>query len=92
MEIQTEKDLKRYLHTERYLREPTTLDDYTTANITYIRYCYPGMSNKKARTSAIKIFYEKAGEDSYIKWADGNQLFDNVWDNRASLIYLPLIK
>ena len=23
-----------------------------------------------------------------IQWADGNQHFDNVWDNRASLTYI----
>jgi len=37
--------------------------------------------------SAICIYYEKAGDDSYIKWADGNKNFDNIWDDRASLTY-----
>lgn len=27
------------------------------------------------------------GADSVVEWADGNNKFDNVWDNRAALTY-----
>ena len=29
-----------------------------------------------------------SGTVSSIYWADGNQQFDNIWDNRASLTYV----
>jgi hypothetical protein len=29
----------------------------------------------------------KTGTETVIEWADGNDYFDNVWDNRASLSY-----
>ena len=31
---------------------------------------------------------ETTGSVLSITWADGNNAFDNIWDNRSSLIYL----
>ena len=31
---------------------------------------------------------QTSGTVSSIKWADGDQQFDNVWNNRASLTYI----
>ena len=33
------------------------------------------------------IRVEESGGDTKVLWADGNDLFDNIWDNRASLTY-----
>lgn len=50
---------------------------------------YVGLASPGAATSAavwqIKRVDETAGVT--ILWADGNTLFDNVWNNRASLSY-----
>lgn len=50
---------------------------------------YVGLASIGSPSSApvwqIKQLDYTTGVD--IKWADGNQNFDNVWDNRASLAY-----
>ncbi len=43
-------------------------------------------SDPSAAVWQIKKLDLTSGVD--IKWADGDQKFDNVWDNRASLTYL----
>lgn len=52
---------------------------------TYIGYANPNILGSQAYWR-IKLV-TTAGEDFFITWADGNVLFDNIWDNRASLIY-----
>jgi hypothetical protein len=34
-----------------------------------------------------RVVESDSGNDYSITWADGNNLFDNIWDNRASLSY-----
>lgn len=51
---------------------------------------YVGLASISSQPSApvwqIKKLDYTNGVD--IKWADGNQNFDNVWDDRTSLTYL----
>ena len=59
--------------------------DEVNANLTYL-----GIARVDAATSSSiwqirKI--EKVGAETSIQWADGNDKFDNVWDNHASLSY-----
>lgn len=60
------------------------LDDTTTTNVTYV-----GMAAIASATSAAVWQVQKIDESSglVITWADGNDNFDNVYDNRASLTY-----
>ena len=52
---------------------------------TYIGEAIPGTATSAALWR-IKRMVE-TGPDLVITWADGNESFDNVWDNRASLSY-----
>ena len=60
------------------------LDDVTTADVTYL-----GLADIATTTSAASWQIRKMDESSglVITWADGDDEFDNVWDNRASLSY-----
>lgn len=60
------------------------LDDYTTASVTYVCEAPIGTATSSAAWR-IKKIDETTG--MVIKWADGNESFDNVADNRASLTY-----
>lgn len=60
------------------------LDDTTTANVTYVGKAASGSSESDA-VWQIQRIDESSGME--ITWADGDQLFDNVWNNRASLTY-----
>lgn len=55
-------------------------------------YNYVGeAATGSATSSAVWKIYRitNSGTASITKrWADGNDLFDNVWDNRASLTYI----
>lgn len=60
------------------------LDDTTTASVTYIGKAEIGTATSAPRWAIQKM--DETGNLS-ITWADGNAEFDNVWDNRASLVY-----
>lgn len=62
----------------------TRLDDSTTANTVYIGKATIGSATSSA-VWQIKKVDTTTGADT--TWADGNDNFDNNWDNRASLTY-----
>lgn len=66
----------------------TLIDDTTTTDVTYIGYALP--TGSAIATSGavwrIKKIDESTGVTT-IKWADGDTLFNNIWDNRVSLTY-----
>jgi hypothetical protein len=68
------------------MSQPRTLRLDDTGDITYI-----GEADAGALTDAgvwrIKRVTE-SGEDLILDWADGDEEFDNIWDNRLSLTYL----
>lgn len=60
------------------------LDDTTTANVTYIGKAAIG----SATSAAVWQIYKLDETTGMIKtWAGGTDAFDQVWDDRASLIY-----
>jgi hypothetical protein len=58
--------------------------DEASATITYVGEAVIGTATSSA-TWRIKKLNSTSG--LIITWADGNDSFDNVWDNRASLSY-----
>lgn len=60
------------------------VDDTTTASVTYVGKARPGSVTSSAVWQVKKIDQTSG---VVITWADGNTLFDNIWDNRASLSY-----
>ncbi len=66
----------------------TLIDDTTTAGVTYIGYAVPTGSAIPTSGAVwrIKKIDESTGVTS-IKWADGDTLFNNIWNNRVSLTY-----
>lgn len=65
--------------------ESTIIDDQTTSNITYLCYAETG-TETSASSWKIKVIDETSGYP-VIKYADGNDSYDNIADNRASLSY-----
>ncbi len=53
-------------------------------SITYYGYAAPGTATDKAAWKIKKI--DGTG-DIFVQWADGNDDYDNIWDNHASLSY-----
>lgn len=66
----------------------TKIDDTTTSNMIYIGNAQ--LTGSAVPTSSA-VWQIKRLDTSTLaldkKWADGNDSFDNVWDNRASLTY-----
>lgn len=60
------------------------LDDTSTINVTYVGYASMG-ALEAAASWKIKKIDETSGIS--ITWADGNNSFDNIWNNRTSLTY-----
>lgn len=60
------------------------VDDTTTVDTIYIGYAEIGSSEASA-VWRIKKIDTVTGADT--TWADGNDNFDNIWDDRAILVY-----
>lgn len=58
--------------------------DAASSTVTYIGNAAPGTATSSALWRVKKI---DTSSGTAITFADGNDLFDNVWDNRASLSY-----
>lgn len=59
--------------------------DESVAGTTYIGKAPVGKATSAATWQIMKMV-ESSGLTT-ITWADGNSVFDNIWDNRASLTY-----
>lgn len=64
----------------------TLLLDDVGGGITYIGTAQPGTATSDADWK-IKRLDESDSTDIQILWADGDALFDNIWDDRVSLTY-----
>jgi hypothetical protein len=62
----------------------TRLDD-VGGGVTYVGKAYPGNFTSAAQWQ-IKRITETAG-DIVVEFADGDNFYDNIWDNRAGLSY-----
>ncbi|HCJ66978.1 MAG TPA: hypothetical protein DHV62_06555 [Elusimicrobia bacterium] len=59
--------------------------DEPDANTTYQGWATAGTATSAASWMIRKI--AKSGNVTSILWADGNQNYDNIWDNRTTLSY-----
>lgn len=59
--------------------------DEVDATLTYLGVAKVGTLTSAARWQIKKI--AKTGNVSLFQFADGDERYDNVWDNRASLTY-----
>ena len=64
------------------------IDEITGGDI-YIGEALPGTLTSEAKWRIQFVNFTKTGqlEDVSITWADGNALFDNIWNDRLSLSY-----
>jgi len=58
--------------------------DHASATITYIGEAEPGSATSAA---VWRIRRVDTSSGTTVTWADGNQNFDNIWDNRIGLTY-----
>lgn len=59
------------------------VDDYTSASYLYVCEAVSG----SATSSAVWKIFRMTLATGLIQWADGDNNFDNIADNRASLSY-----
>lgn len=62
--------------------------DEANDTTTYVGYAVPGLLPSAAGWKIKRL--RTSGDETLIAFADGNALFDNVWDDRASLSYTNL--
>lgn len=65
----------------------TQIDDVSTTSMTYIGKAGVGSVTSSAVWQIMRIDESGTPITTVIKWADGNNYFDNIWDNRTSLTY-----
>ena len=65
---------------------PTKRVDFITDDLFYRGFAVPGTLESDAKWRIERVQIELDGDSASI-WADGNVLFDNVWDDRLSLAY-----
>lgn len=66
----------------------TRLDTISTAGVTYVGKSTTGTATSSPSWQIMKMDETGTPVTLITTWADGNDLFDNVWDNRTSLTYL----
>lgn len=62
------------------------LVDEASDTVTYLGYAAPGALVTEARWRIIRILL--SGNVREVRWADGDDKFDNIWSDRAGLTYL----
>lgn len=63
------------------------LDDVTTSNVTYVGKAAIGSATSSAVWQIFKLDESGSPITLVITWADSNDSYDNVWNDRASLTY-----
>ena len=58
--------------------------DEGTATVHYYGWAYPGTGTGVSEWKMLRVTY--TGNDWVEEWADGNTLYDNEWDNRATTV------
>ena len=69
--------------------DETMIVDEASSTVTYIGWAIPGSNSTEGKADArwkIKKIDETTNP-TVIGYADGNDNYDNIWDNRASLSY-----
>lgn len=66
----------------------STQVDFVGDTLIYKGQADPGTATSGALWRIQKIEFVGVDEDVVITWADGDALFNNVWDNRLSLTYV----
>jgi len=56
-------------------------------NVTYIGIADPGSATSAAVWQIRHLDYDANNNVTSIKWADGDDEFNNIWDNRVALSY-----
>jgi hypothetical protein len=67
----------------------TRVDDTGAGGISYVGHAHPGSTEASAAWRIKRITSTTVGPQTITKteYADGNQYFDNIWNNRAALSY-----
>jgi len=63
------------------------LDYDISGNLIYFGKADRGASKAAAVWYLMRLAYNAESQLVDMQWADGNGLFDNVWDNRVTLTY-----
>ena len=56
-------------------------------NVLYLGQAPPGAATSAAIWQIRRFTYDANGNMTAIWWADGNTVYDNIWDDRATLSY-----
>ena len=65
-----------------------TLYEYdSSGNVEYIGQSETSTSKESATWRIRKLFYDTSGNMTEIRWAEGNQKFDKIWNRREGYTY-----
>jgi hypothetical protein len=69
-----------------YLKGTADIIDVASDTVTYLGFFRQGNANEATATASI-CRIQTAGTITRIMWANGSFMFNNIWNNRASLTY-----
>lgn len=58
-----------------------------SGNVEYVGWAEPGTAKTASGWRIIKLTYDASGNVTDVQWADGDDAFDNVWNNRTTYSY-----
>ena len=62
-------------------------EDESQPNVVYKGYAVPNANTRDAVWAILKI--SRMDSEIIYEWADGNENYDNIWDNRYEIQYFP---
>jgi hypothetical protein len=77
-------DLSKVAVTDETTALFTAIDE-VSKNLSYFGFAAIGSSQAAAVWKITRL--QKTGNVTLLQYADGNESFDNIWNNRASLSY-----
>jgi hypothetical protein len=59
-------------------------------NAIYVGRAFPGVLATSALWQIFKMEYNSSGNMTTLRWADKNDAFDKIWNNRTSYNYVDI--
>lgn len=69
-----------------FLKGTADIIDEVSDELTYLGFFMPANANEATATASV-CRIQKTATITRIMWANGNFMFNNIWNNRASLTY-----
>lgn len=59
-------------------------------NVVYVGRAFPGAADSEAKWQIYKMAYDTSNNLTKLRWANGDDKMDKVWDSRSTYTYIGI--